>query len=212
LSSNTASLTWFAGKRPERDASTPHNASHSTAIKSDFFDKLQSLVESPPDAINIYTFIKKDLFHAFHMIPTSLGHGLRPAYLNALRDHIMHWDPEYRGVVDQTCRDVFKLTFDQMLARNPHYVPPASVLVPSITHIFSTFGHALDAKTNLPLFTAQAWEKANAVLELARQGYLSDNPGIVLYEKAGIDKYGLQKWKCLHGTNNVEGGPHGDIY
>ena len=56
------------------------------------------------------------------------------------------------------------------------------------------------------------WEKANAVLELACPGYLSDNPGIVLYEKAGIDKYGLQKWKCLRGTNNVEGGPHGDIY
>jgi hypothetical protein len=94
----------------------------------------------------------------------------------------------------------------------PHYVPPHSVLVSSITHVFSTFGHALDAKTNLPLFTAQAWEKANAVLELACQGYLSDNPGIVLYKKAGIDEYSLQKWKCLHGTNSVEGGPHGDIY
>ena len=154
------------------------------------------------------------------MIPTSLSHGARPAYLRALRDHIMRWDPKYRGLVDQTCRDVFKLTFDQMLARNPRfiaertprYVPPPSVLVASITHVFNTFGNALDAKTNLPLFTAQAWEKATAVLELARQGYLSDNPGVVLYEKAGVDKYGLQKWKCLRGTNNVEGGPHGDIY
>ena len=32
-----------------------------------------------------------------------------------------------------------------------------------------------------------------------------------MYEKAG-DVYGLQKWKCVRGTNNVEGGPHGDIY
>ncbi|PBK83312.1 hypothetical protein ARMGADRAFT_1089425 [Armillaria gallica] len=28
----------------------------------------------------------------------------------------------------------------------------------------------------------------------------------------GVDQYGLQKWVCLHGTNKVEGGPHGDIY
>jgi hypothetical protein len=58
----------------------------------------------------------------------------------------------------------------------------------------------------------EGWKKANAVLELAHEGYLSDVKGVVLYEKAGIDKYGLQKYKCLRGTNKVEGGPHGDIY
>ena len=132
----------------------------------------------------------------------------------------MCWDPDCRSVVDNTCRTVFGLTFDQMLVRNPRFIIERtprfvfspSVLVPAISHIFTTFGNALDAKTGVPLFTKQAWEKSKAVLELARQGYLSDNPGIVLYEKAGVDKYGLQKWKCLRGTNNVEGGPHGDIY
>jgi hypothetical protein len=187
---------------------------------SDFLKNLQNLVNSPPDETNIYTFIKKDIFHAFNMIPTSLSHGARPGFLRALRDHIMRWDPDCRAVVDQTCRTVFNITFDQMLARNPRfvaertprYIPPPSVLVPVISHVFTIFGNALDAKTSAPLFTKQAWEKAKAVLELARQGYLSDNPGVVLYEKAGLDKYGLQKWKCLRGTNNVEGGPHGDIY
>jgi len=67
-------------------------------------------------------------------------------------------------------------------------------------------------KKNEPLFSKQAWIKAKAVLELAHQGYLSDIDGVPMYEKAGIDKYGLQKWRCLQGTNNVEGGPHGDIY
>jgi hypothetical protein len=33
-----------------------------------------------------------------------------------------------------------------------------------------------------------------------------------MYERAGVDKYGLEKFKSLRGTNNVEGGPHGDIY
>jgi CRISPR-associated Cas5-like protein len=154
------------------------------------------------------------------MIPTSVNHGLREAFLRALRDHLMRWDPAVQAVVDETCRRIFKLTFDEMLVRNPRFiaartprhVPPPSVLVPAIQHVYRTFGNALDAKTSLPLFSKQAWLKANAVLELAREGYLSDVNGVVLYEKAGIDKYGLQKYKCLRGTNKVEGGPHGDIY
>jgi hypothetical protein len=123
-------------------------------------------------------------------------------------------------VVDETCHRVFKLTFDERLIRKPrfiaactpHYVPPPSVLVPAIQHVYNTFGNALNVKTELPLFSKEAWQKANAVLELAHEGYLSDVKGIVLYEKAGIEKYGLQKYKCLRGTNKVEGGPHGDIY
>jgi len=154
------------------------------------------------------------------MIPISVDHGLRGTFTQALRDHLMRWDPNIRAVVDKTCRKVFKLTFDEMLAKNPRfikrrtprYVPPPSVLVPAIRFVFDTFGNALDAKKGSPLFNREAWIKANAVLELAREGYLSDIKGVVLYEKAGIDAYGLQKYKCLRGTNKIEGGPHSDIY
>ena len=86
------------------------------------------------------------------------------------------------------------------------------MLVASIQHVYDMFKDAVDAKTGTPLFTEPFRIKANAVLELARQGYLSDIDGVLMYEKAGIDVYGLQKWKCVRGTNNVEGGPHGDIY
>ncbi|KAG6825608.1 hypothetical protein H0H87_009082, partial [Tephrocybe sp. NHM501043] len=119
-----------------------------------------------------------------------------------------------------TCRKIFNLSFDQMLLRNPRFiarrcprhVPPPSILVPAIQHVFDTFGPALDAKTGTPLFSKQAWAKENAVIELAQEGYLSDIEGISMYKKTGIDKYGLEKFKLLRGTNNVEGGPHGDIY
>jgi hypothetical protein len=97
-------------------------------------------------------------------------------------------------------------------ACTPHYVPPPSVLVPPIEHIFNMFGNAKDASMGAPLFTKQAWQRAGAVLELAHQGYLSDLDGVVLYEQAGVDKDGLQLWKCLRGTNKVEGGPRGDMY
>ena len=67
-------------------------------------------------------------------------------------------------------------------------------------------------KTNTPLLSKQAWQKANAVLELASQDYLSDLKGVVLYEQAGMDQHSFQLWKCLCDTNKVEGRPHGDIY
>jgi len=154
------------------------------------------------------------------MIPIPINHGMRPIFLCALRDHIMQWDPGSKSAVNKVHHKAFKLTFDQMLAWNPHfiaertprYIPSPSILVPAIEHVYKSFGNALDAKTNEPLFNKQAWIKAKAVLELACQGYLSDIEGVVLYEKAGVDEYGLQKWRCLRGTNNVEGGPHGDIY
>ena len=186
----------------------------------ELISKLHNLVQSPPDGQCNYTRIKKDIFHAFHMIPISSQHVLRGPFLCALRDHMMRWDPAIRKTVDKVCRRVFDLTFDQMLlknpcfiaARTPCHVPAPSVLVPAIKHVYETFGDALDVRTQQPLFSELAWQKANAVLDLAQEGYLSDLDGITMYEKDGFDQYGLQKWKCIRGTNKVEGGPHGDIY
>lgn len=191
----------------------------SSAIPEELI-KLKQIIDSPPDVRNEYTRIKKDIFHAFHMLPIPVNHGVRPAFLRALRDHILRWDPFSRAQVDEVCRRHFNLSFDQMLARKPRFiaertprhVPSPSVLVPAIQHVYNMFRHATDAKTGVPLFTPAFIAKAEAVLELARQGHLSDVPDIPMYEHAGIDKYGLQKWKCVRGTNKVEGGPHGDIY
>ncbi|KAG6809744.1 hypothetical protein H0H92_014893, partial [Tricholoma furcatifolium] len=187
---------------------------------NDIISILQELVKSPPDANEEYQGIKKDLFHAFQMIPLPINHGMRPAFLRALRDHMMRWDPDIRANVDQTCQRIFKCTFDDMLARNPRficertprYVPPPSVLVPALQHVFNTFGSALDSKTQQPLFNKTSWQKADAIVHLAREGYLSDRKDVPMYKKARIDKYGLQVYSSLRGTNKVEGGPHSDIY
>ncbi|KAK7002121.1 hypothetical protein R3P38DRAFT_3215931 [Favolaschia claudopus] len=181
------------------------------------WNMLNKIMTSPEDAEQCYTRIKKDIFHAFHMIPLPSSHGLRAV---SLRDHMMRWDPAIRARVDEKCRKVFKIDFDVMLLRNPRwikkrtprYVPPPSVLVPAIEHVFNIFGGALDAKSGEPLFNAVARQKANAVLDLAREGYLSDPAGVVLYEKIGVDKYGLELFSCRRGTNKLEGGPHSDIY
>ncbi|KAJ7077201.1 hypothetical protein C8R43DRAFT_1179242 [Mycena crocata] len=145
---------------------------------------------------------------------------LRAQFSRALRDHLLRWDPVARQAVDEVCRKSFGITFEIMLSRHPdyikrrvpRYVPPPRVIVPALEHIFNSYGNAMDAQSGFPLFKKKNWEKAHAVLDLARQGYLSDLQGVPMYEKAGIDKDGLQKWKSERGTSKLEGGPHGDIY
>lgn len=181
--------------------------------------KLQELIDSPPDKNNEYTRVKKDIFHTFHMLPIPINHGARPAFLRALHDHILHWDPDSHKAVDKVCHNRFNLSFDQMLVKNPRFIaectprhiPPPSVLVPALQHVFDMFWDSMDAKTGTRLFTPDFIEKSEALLHLARQGYLS-NTDVPMYERAGVDKHGLQKLKCIRGTNKVEGGPHGDIY
>ncbi|KAJ7433027.1 hypothetical protein B0H11DRAFT_2209095 [Mycena galericulata] len=163
--------------------------------ESKFLADLCRLIEAPPDVENVYTRMKKDLFHAFRMIPMSGDHGMRAEFTRALRDHLMRWDPTARTAVDKICRTKFHRTFDEMLARSPRFIK-----------------QRVPRYNGEPLFTKEAWKKAAAVLELAREGYLSDPEGVVLYEKAGVDEDGLQKWNCKRGTNKVEGGPHSDIY
>ncbi|KAG6825372.1 hypothetical protein H0H92_003927, partial [Tricholoma furcatifolium] len=197
-----------------------HNSSSSPAPSADPIAILEKLVNSPSTSSEEFQGLKKDIFHAFHSINTPLNHGARPLFLRALRDHMLRWDPNMRAVVDRTCRQHFNLTFDQMLERNPRWiaertprhVPRPSILVPALDFVFKCFGNVLDAKTQQPLFNKLAWKKAEAILELARLGYLSDPEGVSMFKKSTIDKYGLQKYICIRGTNNVEGGPHGDIY
>ncbi|KAJ7624250.1 hypothetical protein DFH06DRAFT_1445903 [Mycena polygramma] len=209
------------GKKRQIDGSCKEPSTASTnRANSDFLLKLQHLIEAPPDTNYVYTRIKKDIFHAFRMIPMHGDHGMRLDFTRALRDHLMRWDPVARSAVDKVCREKFNRTFEQMLERNPQYikkrvprhVPQPSVLVPAIQHVYDMFGNAPNAKNREPLFTKEARKKADAVLDLAREGYLSDPDGVTLYEKAGIDENGLTIWACKRGTNNVEGGPHGDIY
>ncbi|KAJ7865451.1 hypothetical protein B0H14DRAFT_2573877 [Mycena olivaceomarginata] len=49
-----------------------------------------------------------------------------------------------------------------------------------------------------------SWQKANAVLDLAREGYLSETVGVVLYEKAGVDQRGLTLFNCTRGPNKLQ--------
>jgi hypothetical protein len=67
-----------------------------------------------------------------------------------------------------------------------------------------------DCSTQQPLFNRHNWHAAKQILELVRQGFISDPPGIPLYTIMGVDaKAGnLPTYRCFHETNSMEGGVH----
>jgi len=99
-----------------------HDISLELNVESPMLTKLKDIIELPPDSQEEYTRIKKDIFHAFHMLPIPVNHGSQPAFLRALRDHLMRWDPLAKSAVDKVCRKRFDLTFDQMLLQNPRFI------------------------------------------------------------------------------------------
>ena len=146
----------WTGKKCELDGTSIETGSSF----SDPFAIWREMVEAPADTQDEFTRIKKDIFHAFHMIPIPVNHGHCAGFLHSLQDHLMCWDPVIWSVVGKTCQSVFGTTFDEMIICNPHYIMectpwPPSVLVPAIQHVYNMFGNALDAKTGQPLFPSR---------------------------------------------------------
>ncbi|KAF8241017.1 hypothetical protein L208DRAFT_1229436, partial [Tricholoma matsutake] len=89
-------------------------------------------------------------------------------------------------------------------------IPPLDVLFLLIEQLFATYGPLKDSSTNVLLFNHYNWKTERSILELVRQGYVSDPPGISLYTVISLDsKAGnLPIYRCSRGTNFTEGGIH----
>ncbi|KAF6750676.1 hypothetical protein DFP72DRAFT_817488, partial [Ephemerocybe angulata] len=162
------------------------------------------------------TRVLKDLFHVFNMLRISANHALRREFARVLRDILFVFDKEDRArIAAWAARLEVARTFEQLLASNPdwvqkhsrRYVPPAEELFPLVEEVFRTYGPLQDAATKEPLFGPKQWKTASQILDLIREGYLSDPPGIALYTKIGNDKNAgnLPIYRCARGTNFTEG-------
>ena len=168
---------------------------------------------------SIRSRVLKDLFHVFNMLRLSTMHALRKEFARALRDVLLVPDQEDRMRISAWgAAQNPPLTFEQLLFTKPAWVlrrcrriiPPPEELYPLVKKLFYAYGPLKDAKTQLPLFNAQNWKTAKQILELIRQGFVSDAPGIPLYSVLGLDhKSGnLPIYRCSRGTNFTEGGVH----
>lgn len=163
--------------------------------------------------------VLKDIFHVFHMLPISTTHALRKEFGRALRDAIFIPDREDCARISSWgSKQDPPVNFETLRSLKPKWlwrhckrvIPPPAVLYPLVDEIFRTYGPLKDATTHLPLFNRQAWEKSKQILDLVRQGFVSDPPGIALYTMLGVDSAAgnLPVYRCARGTNFTEGGVH----
>lgn len=153
-------------------------------------------------------------------IPISRVHALRRPFARALRDAILIPDAEDRHRLS-TVLQAAGSSWERQLRVNPTWlwkrckriIPPPEQLLPAVQKVFTSFGPLKDAKTGLPLFNSAAWHAAKNALKLIKNGYLSDPPGIPLYYIIGLDKkmHNVPMYRCIRGTNFVEGGVHQNI-
>lgn len=178
-------------------------------------DDLDALQLKWPKAIR--SRVLKDPFHVFNMFYLAAGHGLRNDFCGQLRDAMFIPNPEDKArIVDWASHRSPPLSWEYLLLSKPAWVlsrvrqtiPPPEQLYDLVKKVFYTYGPLKDAKTNQPLFNAEAWRVAKNILKLVLKGFVSDPPGISLYVALGSDRYGLTVYRCMRGTNYTEGGVH----
>jgi hypothetical protein len=170
----------------------------------------------------IHSRVLKDVWHVFHMFYISATHGLRKQFTRELRDAIFIPDSTDKERINAWgANQTPPCTYESLRNSSPewlrrrckHIVPPANILYPLVAKVFCTYGPILDPDSKKPLFSPDNWKIAKNVLDLIKNGYLSDPPGVALYTIIGIDKKagGLPMYRCARGTNSTEGGVHTHI-
>ena len=163
--------------------------------------------------------VLNDIVHVMRQLTISSSHGLRRPFARALRDAFFDYDLEDKAMVT-TFLEGKNLTFEKMLQEHPvwikrrvkRFVPPPEELFERVHRVFSAYGPGKDARPNSkPLFNTETWKVATNILENIRRGFYSDPPGIPLYHTQGKDKHDLMCYRCIRGTNGVEGGVHQNV-
>lgn len=163
-------------------------------------------------------YVLDDPYHVMARIRVSRLHGAALQFAWAFRDAIFVADPAIKQKVSRVLEQR-NTTYEKVLASNPAWIharvprriPRADKLFPVLHQLFEQYADIPDARTGKPLFDSTAREKQKGVLRDVLDGYLSDPPGIELYHAVGKDMDGLTIYRCLRGTNSVEGGVHQNI-
>ena len=79
-------------------------------------------------------------------------------------------------------------------------------LIQPVYDVLLTYGPIKCADSKKPLFDEQSWNEAKNFLETIAKGYVSDPPNMSMYYPRYRDADGLVVYRCIRGTNILEGG------
>ena len=164
--------------------------------------------------------ILADAFHEMDKVCRTISkkHSLSKKFATAFSDTLLLPDEDDKKLVSQVLAKK-NLTYNQVRSKSPawlwkrvrRYIPESNILVLVLREFFDSWGKIKCSITGQPLFSAETWKKAEAVLHDVRKGWLSDPSSIPVYTHEGTDKNGLPLYHCIRGTNSVEGAIHNPI-
>ncbi|KAJ7159203.1 hypothetical protein C8R43DRAFT_1177962 [Mycena crocata] len=159
----------------------------------------------------------QDIWHEMRRVTKTIDsrHSLAKQFARWLRDAILVPDKIDKAQVEAvlkkggiTWNQAVRSKPDWVWARVRRYIPPAEYLEPVLQKLFDTHADAVCSQHGIKLFNEETHKAAEAMLDDLRQGWLSDPPGVALFNRLRTDKNGLSVWHCERGTNSLEGGVH----
>ena len=84
-------------------------------------------------------------------------------------------------------------------------IPEAHELLKRFDKLVEVYSKVKDARTEEPLFRPDTLKELKKLRSHIEKGCLSDPPGVPLYVFKGWNTLGLKVYRCLRGTNSLEG-------
>jgi hypothetical protein len=162
-----------------------------------------------------------DVFHLMKHVKAYTTHALYKQYLGQLRDaFLIKCEEDVLACTAALAGFDPPVSFDEKYHQNPgwcherirRWIPPLEILYARVESVFKVYGSLQDPKSNKSLFNETCWKQAGNVLYAIKQGWVSDPPGVQLYEDKYRDKLGLMVRCCWRGTNFLEGGLHRNVH
>ncbi|KAJ7119377.1 hypothetical protein C8R46DRAFT_1364814 [Mycena filopes] len=169
--------------------------------------------DSKPRATNTYQHVWHEMRRVTKTLDSS--HSLAKQFARWLRDAILLPDKIDKARVEAVLKKG-KITWNQAVRSKPEwvwervrrYIPPPEYLVPVLDKLFKTHANVVCSKHKIKLFNADTHKAARAMLDDVGRGWVTDPPGVAVFNRLRTDKNGLSIWHCIRGTNSLEGGVH----
>ncbi|CAM9365309.1 unnamed protein product, partial [Hapterophycus canaliculatus] len=158
--------------------------------------------------------VRLDLFHALNRLSRTMKkrHGAFNPFMARLRDAcflVNREDVELalkaRGMEDEHVQQIKDQNWSFFLKRCRRLVPPSNELLKRFDKVIEEFGNCVDNVSKEVLLRPKSLKAVDLLRKHIVAGCLSDPEGVAMYYAVGKTKDGLPDYRCVRGTNDVEG-------
>ncbi|KAL7415815.1 hypothetical protein BDY24DRAFT_369149 [Mrakia frigida] len=202
-------------------STTPSSTSNNPQPSRSNFPSPRSYIQSSDTSLPSKSNVKLDVVHAMFRVEkeVSKAHTAHKAFLRALSETLLVYDAGDRAEVEDlakatgwTWEELKQKKGKWLKKRVRRFIPESEVLAANLVTLLNGWKDVEDmsVKTRGKLLRRRARKAMENLIELVRKGYLSDPP-VPLYYILRTDQQGYTVYRCVRGTNVIEGGIHKNI-